>query len=437
MKILLLTLTAIFMATATLTSFSQTMVIDGSIVHITNGAIVISNGGVDIRNNSLFTNDGNFDITKNSSFPQAGNLMLTSSSSLNGNGSYYVEQDWINDALFTADNSIVQLYGNTQQSITSTNGTNTTFNNLTLSGTGNGTDRKKSLVNCDAYISANGVLAINNRELETQTNNVTVLNPSLNAISNSTTFGSEGFVSSLAPGYLYRATNSISSYNFPLGSSDGTLRYRPITISPATTLYEEFSARLNNYDATNDGFDRTQHDGSLFDANANYYHSIEQNAGTANAAIQFFYLPNQDGEWFSSANWKNSAAQWQNMDDALAGSSGNFSTIVKNDWDFSGKNYPYILATLEDGISIPNVFTPNSDGINDKLIINNKNISEFNMTIVNRWGNSVFETSDINAVWDGTSNNELCSEGVYFYIVTATATTKKEYKKQGFITLKY
>jgi gliding motility-associated-like protein len=428
---------AIFMATSTLTSYGQIMVVDGSVVHINNGAIVVSNGGVDIRNNSLFTNDGSFDITKNSSFPQAGTIKLTSFSSLNGNGSYFIEQDWINDALFTANNSLVQLYGDTQQSITSTNGTNTTFNNLTLSGSGSGNDRKKSLVNCDAYISATGVLAINNREFETQTNNLTVMNPSINAVSNSTNFGTEGFVSSLTPGYLYRATNSSSSYNFPLGSSDGTLRYRPITISPVSSLSEEFSARLNNYDASNDGFDRTQHDGSLFESNANFFHSIEQNAGNTNATIQFFYIPNQDGEWFSSANWNNSLIQWENMDDALSSSSGNYSTIVKNDWSFSGKNYPYILATLEDGLIIPNVFTPNSDGINDKLIINAKNISEFNMTIVNRWGNSVFETSDINAVWDGTSNNVLCSEGVYFYIVNAKATTKKEYKKQGFITLKY
>ena len=437
MKILLLIHLAIFTAAISLSSYGQIMTVDGSTVHISNGAIVISNGGVDIRNNSLFTNDGSFDITKNSIYPQAGSIMLTSSSTLNGNGSYYVEQDWINDAAFSADNSIVQLYGNTQQLITSTNGTNTTFNKLTLSGTGNGNDRKKSLVNCDAYISINGVLAINNRELETQTNNMTVLNPSQSAVSNATTFGSEGFVSSLVPGYLYRATNSTSSYVFPIGSSDGTLRYRPITISPTASMSQEFSARLNNYDASNDGFDRTQHDGSLFDANANYYHSIEQNAGSSNASIQFFYIPNQDGEWLSSANWKNSAFQWQNMDDALVGSAVDFSTIVKNDWNFGGKNYPYILATLEDGLSIPNVFTPNSDGINDKLIIDGKNISEFNMTIVNRWGNSVFETSDINAVWDGTSNNELCSEGVYFYIVNATATTKKQYKKEGFITLKY
>ncbi|MEX2595887.1 MAG: gliding motility-associated C-terminal domain-containing protein [Salibacteraceae bacterium] len=71
--------------------------------------------------------------------------------------------------------------------------------------------------------------------------------------------------------------------------------------------------------------------------------------------------------------------------------------------------------------SIPNVFTPNADGINDVLRITNRCESlSFTVFIYNRWGQLVF--SDKNSLsgvfWDGFVNGEAASAGTYFVIAS-------------------
>lgn len=79
---------------------------------------------------------------------------------------------------------------------------------------------------------------------------------------------------------------------------------------------------------------------------------------------------------------------------------------------------------------IPNVFTPNKDGINDLLKIN-PCIPTEKTIIFNRWGNKVFETTEVNHYWDGTNNSdEECAVG-YYYIIIET----KEKNIKGFVQL--
>jgi len=68
---------------------------------------------------------------------------------------------------------------------------------------------------------------------------------------------------------------------------------------------------------------------------------------------------------------------------------------------------------------LPNVFSPNGDGINDVFHpFPYDFVDHVNMTIYNRWGNIVFKTNDANILWDGKdkNSNQDCAEGVYFYI---------------------
>ncbi|MFA5573880.1 MAG: gliding motility-associated C-terminal domain-containing protein [Brumimicrobium sp.] len=82
--------------------------------------------------------------------------------------------------------------------------------------------------------------------------------------------------------------------------------------------------------------------------------------------------------------------------------------------------------------SIPNVFTPNDDGVNDRLMIG-EIPKGFNFMILNRWGNVVFETNNPSVeFWDGTFRRQLCSDGVYFYKITNEEFTTL---KTGFIHL--
>lgn len=69
-----------------------------------------------------------------------------------------------------------------------------------------------------------------------------------------------------------------------------------------------------------------------------------------------------------------------------------------------------------DGI-IPNCFTPNGDGVNDRFEIGLPQGCAMGMVrIYNRWGQMVFE-SDRLAPWDGTVEGSAVPEGVYMYVV--------------------
>lgn len=84
-----------------------------------------------------------------------------------------------------------------------------------------------------------------------------------------------------------------------------------------------------------------------------------------------------------------------------------------------------------------NVFTPNNDGLNDDYAFVDENcaVKSVQISIINRWGQSVYESSDPTKKWNGrdSNGNELV-EGVYFYKALVDYGNIKE-SKQGFITL--
>jgi gliding motility-associated-like protein len=65
---------------------------------------------------------------------------------------------------------------------------------------------------------------------------------------------------------------------------------------------------------------------------------------------------------------------------------------------------------------IPNVFTPNGDGFNDKLVAKSSGLVEkVDFRLFNRNGLMLFHTSDPKLNWDGTYKGKIVSPGVYFY----------------------
>jgi len=70
--------------------------------------------------------------------------------------------------------------------------------------------------------------------------------------------------------------------------------------------------------------------------------------------------------------------------------------------------------------NIPNAFTPNNDGINDKFKILGlppENITRFNIQIFDRWGHVVFESNDIENSWDGICKGKPCPADVYNWVI--------------------
>jgi len=70
---------------------------------------------------------------------------------------------------------------------------------------------------------------------------------------------------------------------------------------------------------------------------------------------------------------------------------------------------------------LPNIFTPNTDGLNDQYIpVKNRHIKSVEFVMYNRWGQIVFETDDPALKWDGKSKQmkQPVSDGTYYYICT-------------------
>lgn len=87
-------------------------------------------------------------------------------------------------------------------------------------------------------------------------------------------------------------------------------------------------------------------------------------------------------------------------------------------------------------IEIPNVFSPNNDGINDYFIPSNiKNIDGIDISIINRWGNIVHNEVGDSFSWNGYNNGIKCTNGVYFYKIKITSILGEELFYQGFLTL--
>ena len=83
---------------------------------------------------------------------------------------------------------------------------------------------------------------------------------------------------------------------------------------------------------------------------------------------------------------------------------------------------------------IPNIFTPNNDGINDYFIIP-KSYNSTALTILNRWGNMVYEWTDGEQKWNGNDQSDKpVSEGIYFYLIEIL-DCNNSHKINGSLTL--
>jgi len=62
---------------------------------------------------------------------------------------------------------------------------------------------------------------------------------------------------------------------------------------------------------------------------------------------------------------------------------------------------------------IPNAFSPNGDGQNDRLYVYAKGVKRIVWSVFDRWGEVVFTADDINSGWDGTMNGTILPPGVF------------------------
>ena len=120
--------------------------------------------------------------------------------------------------------------------------------------------------------------------------------------------------------------------------------------------------------------------------------------------------------------------------------SGTFKVTLKTRLTDNGVELDsaFIKVTIsESRLEMPNAFSPNDDGKNDiygakgvcdpNSTAHYKSIVEFHAWIFNRWGQKLFEWTDISKGWDGKFHGSPVKEGVYYVLVKAKGADGREY----------
>lgn len=86
-------------------------------------------------------------------------------------------------------------------------------------------------------------------------------------------------------------------------------------------------------------------------------------------------------------------------------------------------------------LPIPNIFTPNQDGVNDYFSIEGLN-NNYSIQIYNRWGQLIFSENPYQNIWDGVgANGKPLSEGTYYYLLEVIDESLGGESINGFILL--
>lgn len=111
--------------------------------------------------------------------------------------------------------------------------------------------------------------------------------------------------------------------------------------------------------------------------------------------------------------------------------------IVHNDGLCYDTIVHYVQVGPEFAFYIPNAFSPNDDQKNDVFFGTGSGISEYQITIFDRWGNFIFFSDDINTAWDGKANkgSDIVLQDTYVWKVEILDVLKKKHSYIGTVTI--
>lgn len=114
------------------------------------------------------------------------------------------------------------------------------------------------------------------------------------------------------------------------------------------------------------------------------------------------------------------------------GTIGNTATVSAQTTDPDLTNNTSTAMVNVSGLVIPNVFTPNGDGINETFEIPGlENYAANELTVMNRWGATVYQMKGYKNDWSGSGLNE----GTYFYLLRVQNADGKWTSYKGYVTL--
>lgn len=110
---------------------------------------------------------------------------------------------------------------------------------------------------------------------------------------------------------------------------------------------------------------------------------------------------------------------------------------AENEWGCRDSTLRYITVKSEGWLYIPTAFSPNNDGLNDIFQVIGQNITEFEMSIYNRWGQRVYYSRDAESGWDGRTQfgTDIVYNGMYLYKISAVDQKGNQIEREGLFTL--
>ena len=124
--------------------------------------------------------------------------------------------------------------------------------------------------------------------------------------------------------------------------------------------------------------------------------------------------------------WRDSSGVVSNAAEIMVRKPGLYTFIATNDCESATGQIAVTAVELSVNrlIYLPNSFSPNGDGINDcyqGFVKPDLDILSYQLMIFDRWGEQLFETTDINGCWDGTLRGKDMNPAMMVYWMTLEA----------------
>lgn len=113
----------------------------------------------------------------------------------------------------------------------------------------------------------------------------------------------------------------------------------------------------------------------------------------------------------------------------------NTCLIAYNEYGCADTSCQIVSALVSPLVAVPNAFSPNGDGVNDKVYVRGYAIGKMLFRIYNRWGQLVYESTDRHEGWDGKYKGTLQPMDSYAYTLEIEFTDGSKATKKGDITL--
>ncbi len=135
---------------------------------------------------------------------------------------------------------------------------------------------------------------------------------------------------------------------------------------------------------------------------------------------------------FTDYTWSNGAKT-----PTITVATGKYWLTVKDNYGCKGVDtVDVLIKDCETIFWVPKSFTPNNDGLNELFKPYVKGRIEFyQLVILNRWGQTIFTTTDTNSGWDGTLKGALQNTGVYIWYCKYKVSNEKEIITKGTLML--